>query len=120
VDLGKPISYLVLEEGTNVYSADGDELGRVTHVLAAEEEDIFDGIVLDSPAGGHRFADAAQVEEIYERGVVLRLDSAASARLPEPSENPAALSASPDDVVEGGDEVREKLRRAWERLSGRY
>jgi hypothetical protein len=118
VDLGKPISYLVLEEGTKVHSADGDELGRVTHVLAAEEEDIFDGIVFESPSGGHRFADAAQVEELYERGVVLRLDSAASATLPEPSENPAALTASPDDVVEG-DEVGEKLRRAWERLSGR-
>ena len=47
-DLGAPISYLALEEGTAVFAADGDEVGHVAHVLAVEEEDIFDGIVIST------------------------------------------------------------------------
>lgn len=118
-DLGPPSSYLVLERGTPVYASDGRTLGAVEHVLAAEDEDIFDGLVLDRSAlpGGHRFVDAADVEEIYERGVVLKIDSAAAERLHEPSPNPAAMSADPAERPEGG--LERKLRRAWDRLSGR-
>ena len=99
-----------------MYSADGTELGRVTHVLADPEADIFDGLVID--AGGHRFVDAPEVDEIYEGGVVLGLDDAAAERLPEPSENPATLEADPDDTVES--DLQQKLRRAWDRVSGNY
>jgi hypothetical protein len=120
VDLGEPIAYLALEDGVPVYSSDGEEVGKVEHVLADEEDDIFDGIVIDTRLGpgGHRFADATQVADIHERGVVLSLDSAAAHRLPEPSENPAALEASPDDMVPEG--LEDKLRRAWDRISGNY
>ena len=34
MDLGQPISYRVLSKGTSVYSADGDVIGKVSHVLA--------------------------------------------------------------------------------------
>jgi hypothetical protein len=68
--------------------------------------------------GGHRFADAAQVEAIYERGVVLRLDAEAARRLPEPSENPAALATDPGDTAPDG--LDDKLKRAWQYLSGDY
>ena len=66
----QPSSYLVLAEGVPVYSSDGKELGKVEHVLAAPEDDIFDGFVIDTSVlpGGHRFVDAPEVEEIYERG----------------------------------------------------
>jgi hypothetical protein len=47
-DLGQPSSYLTLTKGAVVYSCDGEEVGRVEHVLAAPDEDIFDGIVLDT------------------------------------------------------------------------
>ena len=89
-DLGAPASYLTLAEGVAVYSSDGEELGKVEHVLADPDVDIFDGIVLDTSVlpGGHRFADATQVAEIYERGVVLTLEGPAAERLPEPSANP--------------------------------
>jgi hypothetical protein len=124
MDLGRPASYLTLEAGTPVYSADGEQVGTVAHVLRAEEEDIFDGLVIDIRAGpgGHRFADAPQVAEIRERGVLLGLDAATCERLPEPSENPAVVEASPDDVAgEGpGDALRGKLRRAWDLISGNY
>lgn len=120
-DLGAPSSYLALAEGTAVYASDGERLGVVEHVLADEETDIFDGIVIDSSAlpGGHRFVDASQVERVHERGIVLSLDAAAAERLPEPSENPAAMEAGPDDVADDDDGLEDKLRRAWERISGK-
>ena len=119
-DLGPPISYLALEPGIPVFSSDGEALGKVEHVLADPEADIFDGIVLDTSVlpGGHRFADAPVVGEIHERGVVLALDAEAARRLPEPSANPAAVDAGPEDTVPDG--IGDKLRRAWDLISGRY
>ena len=122
-DLGDPRSYLTLAEGTVVYSSDGERLGEVEHVLADEETDIFDGIVVDRSVlpGGHRFVDATQVDEIYERGVVLTIDRAAAEQLPEPSKSAAALQVTGEDFVERewDDEVEGKLKRAWDFLSGK-
>jgi uncharacterized protein YrrD len=118
MDLGEPISYEVLRNGTAVYSADGERIGKVAHVLAAEDEDVFDGIVIGEHIFGeeHRFADADDVEEIYEQGVVLKLDRAACTELPKPSANPAVMR---DDPAESkSDFRREKLMRAWDLLSG--
>jgi hypothetical protein len=121
---GEPISYMALEEGTEVVSADGQALGKVTHVLADVDDDIFDGIVIDATwlPGGHVFADASQVGEIRTEQVTLKLDAAACQSLPRPSENPAAMEVGPDDMGrEGlGEEMRDKLRRAWDRISGNY
>ena len=119
-DLGAPGSYITLGEGLPVYSRDGQRLGEVEHVLAEPDKDIFDGIVFDaSPRpGGHRFVDAPEVERIHERGVVLALDASDAEGLPQPSANPATMSASPDDTAEG--ELERKLRRAWDLISGRY
>jgi uncharacterized protein YrrD len=120
MDLGPPASYLTLSPGAPVYSSDGQPLGEVEHVLAEPDEDIFDGIVFGGSAlpGAHRFVDAPEVDGIYERGVMLKLDAAGAARLHEPSANPATMSASPDDTVEG--ELERKLRRAWDLISGNY
>jgi uncharacterized protein YrrD len=121
-DLGEPSSYLDLGKGAEVYTCDGEKVGEVEHVLAAEDEDIFDGIVLDTSLlpGGHRFVDADQVEEIFERGVLLKLTRAETERLPEPSANPAALEVTPDDVAEDDeDALKRKLRRAWDLISGK-
>jgi C-terminal processing protease CtpA/Prc len=120
MDLGNPASYLVLDDGTAVLSSDGDEIGTVEHVLADADADVFDGVIVDMRAGpgGHRFADAEQVEAIYERGIVLRMTAGEAERLPEPSANPATLDASPDDTTP--DDLGDKLRRAWDYLSGRY
>lgn len=86
MDLGEPISFLTLEKGVAVYASDGERVGEVQRVLAAPEEDIFDGIVVDTSAlpGGLRFAEASLVGEIYERGVELSIDAAACERLPPP------------------------------------
>jgi hypothetical protein len=61
--------------------------------------------------------DADLVAEIHERGVVLGIDSEEVASLPRPSANPGSMSTGADDVVP--DELRDKLRRAWDRISGR-
>jgi hypothetical protein len=118
---GEPTSYLTLEEGTKVVSSDGEQVGTVEHVLADEEEDIFDGIVIES-GGHHLFAEAALVDEMRAREVCLKLDAAACHKLPEPSENPAVMETGPDDTVEegAGEELRDKLRRAWDRITGNY
>ena len=120
MDLGNPASYLVLAEGTPVLSSDGSEVGKVEHVLADADSDVFDGVIIDTRIGpgGHRFADASLVDAIYERGVVLAMTAEAAERLPEPSENPAALEADPDDTAP--DDLKDKLRRAWDYLSGNY
>jgi uncharacterized protein YrrD len=121
-DLGEPSSYLALGKGAEVYSSDGEKVGKVEHVLAVPEDDIFDGIVLDTSVlpGGHRFVDAPQVEEIFERGVMLKIDRAAAEQLPEPSDNPAAMEVGPDDLSDPEEsELRKKLGRAWDLLSGK-
>jgi len=117
-DPGSPISYLALEEGTAVVGSDGEEVGHVAHVLADEEEDIFDGIVIAHGLGRHTFADAEQVAAIHERGVTLTMSAAEADALPEPSENPAVVHDDPADP--DGSPLADKLRRAWDLLSGNY
>ncbi len=120
-DLGQPSSYLSLGKGAECFSCDGEKVGAVEHVLAVPEDDIFDGIVLDTSVlpGGHRFVDADQVEEIFDRGVLLKIDRAAAGALPEPSANPAAMEISADDVAASDEgKLKRKLHRAWEMISG--
>ncbi|MGA7703675.1 MAG: PRC-barrel domain-containing protein [Solirubrobacteraceae bacterium] len=118
-DPGLPISYVALEPGTPVYSSDGEHVGSVTHVLSVPEEDVFDGIVIDEREGpgGHRFADAEDIEAIHERAVTLKLDATACGALPQPSENPAVLK---DDPTDASSKLSNKLRRAWDLVSGNY
>jgi len=118
MDLGRPIAYQVLSHGTAVYSADGEEIGKVANVLAAEDEDVFDGIVIGEHRFGreHRFADADDIQAIFEQGVVLKLDTAQCEQLPQPSANPAVMR---DDPAESrADRRHEKLMRAWDLISG--
>lgn len=88
-DLGERNSYLTLKRGVPVFASDGERLGRVVRVLREAKADMFDGIVFDTTAGpgGHRFVDAPEVGEIYERGVILTIDAAEAAELPKPTAN---------------------------------
>jgi hypothetical protein len=118
-DLGEPTSYLAVAKGVPVYSSDGQSLGRVVCVLSAPNLDMFDGIVFDTTAGpgGHRFVDAPEVGEIFERGVVLKIDASTAAELRAPDANPGALSVDPADLAGGG--RRGFFRRAWDTISGK-
>jgi hypothetical protein len=117
-DLGEPSSYLAVNKGVPVFSSDGEKLGRVVRVMSAPEADLFDGIVFDTTAGpgGHRFVDAPEVGQIYERGVVLRIDAAAAANLQPPTANPGSITAGAADLAGG---KRSSLGRMWDRLSGK-
>ncbi|HEY5430001.1 MAG TPA: PRC-barrel domain-containing protein [Solirubrobacteraceae bacterium] len=119
MDIGPPISYEVLASGTKVLSSDGKDVGTVVHVLADEGEDVFDGIVIaPSGASGHRFADADDIAEIHEGAVLLKLSGDDSAQLPEPTANPVVMH---EDPAEGPSRrLPDKLRRAWDLLSGNY
>jgi hypothetical protein len=117
-DLGEPSSYLTVAKGTPVYSSDGERLGRVVEVLSTPNIDMFDGVIFDTTAGpgGHRFVDAPEVGEIYERGMVLKIDAAAAGKLPPPGANPGTLDVSPDDLTEREPSF---VERAWNFLSGK-
>jgi hypothetical protein len=45
--MADPVSWFVIEPGWQVVGSDGVEVGTVTEVRGAEEEDIFDGLVVD-------------------------------------------------------------------------
>jgi hypothetical protein len=117
-DLGEPTSYLAVAKGVPVYSSDGENLGRVVRVLSAPNLDMFDGIVFDTTAGpgGHRFVDAPEVGQIYELGVVLKIDAAEAAKLTAPDANPGALSVNPADLVGGRPGF---FRRTWNSMTGK-
>jgi len=115
-DLGRPTSYLAIGEGVPVYVSDGRMFGELAHVLADEEKDIFDGLVVH--AERHRFVDAPHAKGLFEKGVELDLTYEEAEQLPEPSENPASMGADPADGAES--ELTRKLRNAWDRISGRY
>jgi hypothetical protein len=118
-DLGEPSSYLAVSKGVPVYSSDGEKLGRVVRVMSAPNLDMFDGIVFDTTAGpgGHRFVDAPEVGQIYERGVVLKIEAAAAAGLKPPAANPGSLKVNPGDL--GSGRGRGGFGRLWDRLSGK-
>jgi hypothetical protein len=101
-------------------SSDGDVVGKVQHVLADEEADVFDGIVIDTrlgPGGSH-FVDADQVAELHERAVILKLPSSEVENLPRPTPAPAVMESHGAEDSEGG--LQSKLHRAWDLLSGKY
>jgi hypothetical protein len=121
VDIGDPASYYALERGARVYTSDGQDIGAVEHVLADEELDVFDGIVVDAQAGpgGWRFADAEQVARIGTKGVVLSVDAAGATSLPEPGANPTVLESHGEEDAPPS-ELQGKLQRAWDLISGKW
>ena len=120
MDYGEPTSYLAVEEGCDVVSADGQKVGTVQHVLSDEEEDVFDGIVIDTQLGpgGLHFVDAPQVRECFERAVLLNLPASEVPDLPKPTPNPAVMESHGVEDTEAP--LRAKLHRAWDRITGNY
>ena len=74
--LGPPVAYLALKDGTPVYDRTGARVGVVEHVM--DEGGIFEGIIVHTYPlpGRHLYADATQVDEIHQRGVVLSVERA--------------------------------------------
>jgi uncharacterized protein YrrD len=113
-DLGRPVAYLALADGTPVYDRNGRHVGVVEHVLADLDLDIFHGLIIHTKPlpGRHLYADVDQIAEMHERGVVLTVEEDA---LREPSESTTRPPAR------GGDEtpLEARIRRAWDWISSR-
>ena len=72
----RPISYMALDEGTPVLASNGEEVGKVTDVVADENSDIFAGLRFRSGIfGTEHFVAAEQVESITEEAVTLTISS---------------------------------------------
>jgi uncharacterized protein YrrD len=115
-DLGPPIAYTVLEEGTPVYDRDGKKIGVVEHVLGDMQLDIFEGVVVHTRPlpGKHLYADVEQIAELRERGVVL---SVRREDLHVPPDEANRKQREREERPESPLEAR--LRRAWDWLRQR-
>jgi hypothetical protein len=93
-DCGSPIAYLVLEPGTAVYTSGRERIGTVEQVLFVQEEDVFDGIVVQT-GDGARFVDASDVDGIFERCVITSLSLEQAKALPPPEIAPPVYGVDP-------------------------
>jgi len=54
----------VLEDGVPVLASDGQQVGTVGSVLSAPEEDVFHGLLINTPGHGIRFLEADAIASI--------------------------------------------------------
>jgi len=95
MDEGLPIAYPLLEKGVPVLSSDGEQVGTVHHVVAAEQQDIFHGLVISNTRLGKRFVPAEDVRSLHEHGVDLRIDAAEVTALPAPGGDAPVYTEDP-------------------------
>ena len=81
-DEDRPIAWSALEKGTPIYGADGEELGKVAHVIADDLKDIFSGItyrphLFDS----ERFVPADLIDRLTRAAVRLKVSSEEAEKL---------------------------------------
>jgi hypothetical protein len=108
--LGPPIAYLALEEGTPVYDRDRNRVGVVEHVMA--DGGIFEGVIVHTYPlpGRHLYADHTQIAEIHERGILLSVDR-------EELHDPRRESLGQARTVERETSLEARLRRAVDWLT---
>ena len=121
MEAGERSSWEALEPGTPVVSSDGQQIGTVKEVIAAADQDIFEGVICDTPQG-ERYVDEEIIGDIYDHAVELKIDAAAAARLQPPSPAPAAMEVGVDDVSEKSGPYKREIffKKWWNRLSGKY
>jgi hypothetical protein len=90
-----------------VLASDGEQVGTVGSVLCAPEEDVFHGLLINTPQHGIRFLEAGAIASIHEHGVDLRIDSEACQRLPAPEHKAPVYDEDPS---------RQERWRHWVRL----
>ena len=80
--MADPSSWLVLEAGHSVVTADGEELGTLDQVLGDEVADIFDGLaVATGLLGKPKYVPAELVGSIDTEAVHLTISKAEADRL---------------------------------------
>ena len=111
MDEGQPIAYQLLDKGVPVLASGGEQVGTVGAVLSAPEKDVFHGLLIEVPAQGLRFLEAASIASLHEHGVDLRIDAEAAASLPEPEHAAPVFDEDP---------AKQERWRHWaHKLSGR-
>jgi hypothetical protein len=110
-ELGDPVAYTAVADGTPVYDPQGGRIGVVEHVM--EVGGIFEGVIVHTHPlpGRHMYADADQVAEIHERGVVLSVTKRELVALEQPPRRSGRGA--------GESPLEARLRRAWDWLTGR-
>lgn len=106
-----PISYEAAVRGTPVLTSTGTEIGTLEHVLEVPDLDLFDGLVITTPAG-LRFIDADQVGQITRSHIQTALDDAAAAALPAPGGPPVYHV---DALADSGGNMHDVLGRFFGR-----
>jgi len=75
-DEGRPIAWTALPTGTTVTTADGEDVGKVSDVIADEQKDIFSGIAFrHGLLDRDHFISADQIEQMTSDRVRLTLSS---------------------------------------------
>jgi hypothetical protein len=94
IDDGHAVHYTAVARGTPVYSAEEEQVGTVVEVLDNYREHIFDGLVIQTTTGDHRFVDAPEVARTAERAVTLTITAAEAGELPPPPSGPGPAGAA--------------------------
>lgn len=117
MDEGLPVAYPVLEKGVPVIASDGAQVGTVHHVVAAPEQDIFHGLVINASGGrDKRFVAADVITALHERGVDLSIDSAQVYALPHPGGGAPVFQEDPGELKGWAHWSRKlTLRGDWKR-----
>ena len=95
-DATDPVSWLQIEQGWSVVSADGGAVGTVAQVAGSKDDDIFDGLAVESgspPRIG--YVPGEQVAAIHPGRVTLKLSAAQAAELPPYREAPPQQALRP-------------------------
>jgi hypothetical protein len=108
---GLPIAYQMLDAGVPVLASDGEQVGTVGAVLSAPEEDVFHGLLVNTPGHGVRFLEADSIASIHEHGVDLRIDATAARSLPAPEHAAPVFDEDP--------EKQQRWRHWAHKLTGR-
>jgi hypothetical protein len=95
IEDGHAVHYSAVERGTPIYSSDGIQLGKVDAILDNYREHIFDGIVMETPAGELRFVDAPEVKRTAELAVTLSITADEAAELPPPEKGAPEFAPNP-------------------------
>jgi uncharacterized protein YrrD len=72
----RPIAWLALDKGAPVYTSDGEEIGKLSTVVADRQKDIFSGISFKHGfLGSEHFVPADAIGELTDRGIHLNLSA---------------------------------------------
>jgi hypothetical protein len=74
--MADPVSWLQIEQGWNIVTSDGVTVGTVAQVEGDKQDDIFDGLAVESRQPTQiRYVPGEQVGAIYPGEVTLKIAS---------------------------------------------